>query len=169
VNRPTLENPVSRTDRPEERREFEAHDQAGAANAERYHTHLLTILSVSAGMVGVCLTAIGLIAVVKQLSSMEILVDDVLAISAMLFLVASVMSFVGMRSKFSNRWRYFERTLDGVFCAGLVLMAIATLLLTSARVAAIAAFCTVPRGAFVPARQVVQLGRAILISPFDAN
>jgi hypothetical protein len=130
VNRPSLENPVTRTDRPTDRHEADLAEQQSAADAERYHTHLLTILSVSAGMVGVCLTAIGLIAVVKQLSSMEILVDDVLAISAMLFLVASVMSFVGMRTKFSNRWRYFERTLDGVFCAGLVLMAIATLLLT---------------------------------------
>jgi len=130
VNRPTLENPITRTDSRSEQRENDLARAKNAADAEHYHTHLLTILSVSAGMVGVCLTAIGLIAVVKQLSSMEILVDDVLAISAMLFLVASVMSFVGMRSKNSNRWRYFERTLDSVFCAGLVLMAIATLLLT---------------------------------------
>lgn len=99
-------------------------------DADRYHTHLLTILSVSAGMVGVCLTAIGLIAVVQQLGSFEIMVDEVLALSAMLFMAAAVMSFFGLRTEFSQRWRHFERTLDAIFCIGLVLMAVATLLLT---------------------------------------
>ncbi len=129
MNRPALDTPVTRTDRPAERREPEP-ASLRTSDSERYHTHLLTILSVSAGMVGVCLTAIGLIAVVKQLSRVDILVDDVLVMSTMLFLAASVLSFVGLRTEFSQRWRHFERTLDAIFCIGLVLMAIATLLLT---------------------------------------
>jgi hypothetical protein len=130
VNRPTLDTPVTRTDRPAGQREPAPVPPARPDDVDRYTTHLLTILSVSAGMVGVCLTAIGLIGVMKMLHRMEILVDDVLAVSAMLFMAAAVMSFVGLRSEFSKRWRHFERTLDGLFCAGLVLMAIATLLLT---------------------------------------
>lgn len=129
MNRPTLDNSLTRTDRPAERPAAQAPPPT-TSEADRYTTHLLTILSVSAGMVGVCLTAIGLIAVVKQLGNFEILVDDVLAFSAMLFMAASVMSFVGLRTEFSRRWRHFERTLDGLFCLGLVLMAVATLLLT---------------------------------------
>lgn len=130
MNRPAVDSPITRTDRMAERPAPEAPAAAPQSDADRYTTHLLTILSVSAGMVGVCLTAIGLIAVVKQLSRIDIIVDDVLTVSAMLFMVASVLSFMGLRTGFSQRWRHFERTLDAIFCVGLVLMAIATVLLT---------------------------------------
>lgn len=96
----------------------------------RFLTHLLTVLSVSAGMVGVCLTAIGLIGVMKSLSRVETIVDDLLAVAAMIFMVAAFLSFLGMRTNLTRRWRHFPRTLDGLFCGGLLLLGIATLLLT---------------------------------------
>ncbi|MDZ4783851.1 MAG: hypothetical protein SGJ19_26690 [Planctomycetia bacterium] len=43
------------------------------------NTHYLTLLSVSSGMVGACLTAVGLIEVVKALNRIETVVDDLLA------------------------------------------------------------------------------------------
>ena len=101
-----------------------------AEDDDRFLTHLLTVLSVSAGMVGVCLTAIGLIGVMKSLGRVETVVDDLLAISSMLFMVTAVLSFLGMRTNLTKSWRSFARTLDGVFCVGLVLVGIATLLLT---------------------------------------
>jgi hypothetical protein len=97
---------------------------------ERFHTHLLTVLSVSSGMVGVALTAIGLIGIVKALNQIETLVDDLLAIGSLLFMLAALLSFLGMRSNVTKRWRNFARTLDLVFCLGLVLVVVATLLLT---------------------------------------
>jgi hypothetical protein len=97
---------------------------------ERLQTHLLTLLSVSSGMVGVCLTAIGLVGIIKSLDRVELVVDDLLALSALVFLVASALSFVGMRTRLAHTWLLFERTLDAVFCLGLALVVVATLLLT---------------------------------------
>ena len=123
-----LSGTISRTDRAEAPEEPTLGERA--EDDGRFLTHLLTVLSVSAGMVGVCLTAIGLIGVMKSLSRVETVVDDLLAISAMLFMVTAVLSFLGMRTNLTKRWRSFARTLYGVFCVGLLLVGIATLLLT---------------------------------------
>jgi hypothetical protein len=97
---------------------------------DRLYTHLLTVLSVSSGMVGVCLTAISLIGILKSLNKLEIMIDDLLAISTLLFLAAAVLSFLGMRTRVATTWRGFGRTLDFVFCLGLGLVVVATVLLT---------------------------------------
>jgi hypothetical protein len=127
---PTL--PLSGTISRKDRAEAPAEPTLGERVEDdgRFLTHLLTVLSVSAGMVGVCLTAIGLIGVMKSLSRVETVVDDLLAISAMLFMVTAVLSFLGMRTNLTKSWRSFARTVDGVFCLGLVLVGVATLLLT---------------------------------------
>ncbi len=63
---------------------------------DRQYPHLLTLLSVSSAMVGVCLTAIGLIGIMRWLSAVQTLVDDLLAVGAVLFMISAVMSFLGM-------------------------------------------------------------------------
>jgi hypothetical protein len=104
------------------------HDSRGAD--DRSYTHLLTVLSVSSGMVGVCLTAIGLIGIIKSLSRIELVVDELLSIGAVLFMITAIFSFLGMRSNFIKTWRGFGLALDLVFCLGLVLVVIATIMLT---------------------------------------
>jgi hypothetical protein len=81
-------------------------------------------------MVGVCLTAIGIVSIKKSLGKVETLVDDLLAIGGVLFMMAAVLSFLGMRTNLAKKWRGFVRALDLLFCLGLVLVVIATLLLT---------------------------------------
>jgi hypothetical protein len=97
---------------------------------ERTYTHFLTVLSVSSGMVGVCLTAIGLIGIVKATKGIETVVDDLLAVSCVVFMVTAVMSFLGMRTRVAKTRRNFVKALDAVFCLGLVLVVVATMLLT---------------------------------------
>src|SRR5262245_38536587 len=97
---------------------------------DRYHTHLLTVLSVSSGMVGVCLTAIGLIGIIKSLRRVDIFVDHLLAVGAVLFMVTALMSFLALRTRVCDSWRSFPRTLDAIFCLGLVQVVVATTLLT---------------------------------------
>ena len=48
--------------------------------------HRLTIFSVSAGMVGVCLTGIGLFRVVTRLGAVQSLGDELMSVDALLFL-----------------------------------------------------------------------------------
>ncbi len=93
-------------------------------------THLLTVLSVSSGMVGACLTAIGLIGIVKSLNKIETVVDDLLAIGTLVFMVAAALSFVGMRTRVGRKWRHLVRVLDVIFCVGMLLVVVAAVLLT---------------------------------------
>src|SRR4029078_914333 len=72
--------------------------------------HLLTVFSVSAAMVGVCLTAIGLIKGVENLSKFTTHCDDVLLVSdAAFFLAAGMCSFRALRLRFRGRWRSYMR------------------------------------------------------------
>ena len=62
------------------------------------NTHLerdicIHIFTVSSGMVGVCLTVIGLIRVVITLGTADTLADDFLAADALLFLVSCLLSY----------------------------------------------------------------------------
>jgi hypothetical protein len=97
---------------------------------EHLYAHLAAVLSVSAGMVGVCLTAIGLIGVMKSMGTLETIVDDLLAISAVLFLATSMLSFLGMRTRLATRWSGFTWTLDVLFFLGLVALVAASMMLT---------------------------------------
>lgn len=95
-----------------------------------YHWHLLTLLSVSAAMVGVCMTAIGLVGILKSLRSLEVVVDDMLAIAALMFMGVTFLSFLGIRTRIRQRWEGFSLAVDALFCLGLVVLVTAAMLLT---------------------------------------
>jgi hypothetical protein len=99
-------------------------------NDDRTYTHLLTLLSVSAAMVGVCLTAIGLVSVIEALNKVEAIVDDMLAIGTVLFSFVTLLSFLGIRTGIRHRWPRYMLVLDVVFCFGIATMVVASLLLT---------------------------------------
>jgi hypothetical protein len=96
---------------------------------DRNYTHLLTLLSVSAAMVGVCLTAIGLVSVIRALSKFEVWVDDLLAVSTVLFSIVTLMSFIGVRTRIRKTWPRYMIALDVIFCVGICTMVLASLLL----------------------------------------
>jgi hypothetical protein len=97
---------------------------------DRFYTHLLTLMSVSAGMVGVCLTAIGLVGIAKRLGNLETLVDDCLALGTLLFMLVTVLSFLGIRTGLRRVWRGYALTLDILFCLALAVLVTASMLLT---------------------------------------
>ena len=97
---------------------------------ERLYTHLLTLLSVSAAMVGVCLTAIGLVSVIEAIKRVEHIVDDLLAVATITFSVVTLLSFLGIRTRIRRTWPRYMLVLDIVFCIGIATMVIATMLLT---------------------------------------
>ncbi|HEY2711895.1 MAG TPA: hypothetical protein VGI60_05215 [Chthoniobacterales bacterium] len=81
------------------------------------------IFSVSAAMVGVCLTVIGLIRVVITLRKADTMADDLLAGDALLFLVACLSSYWALRTRQRSRMYKVERFADIVFLLALFLMA----------------------------------------------
>jgi hypothetical protein len=80
------------------------------------------IFTVSAAMVGVCLTVIGLIRVVITLGTINTLADDLLAADAFLFLVACLLSYSSLRTRNRSRMHRVERIADGIFILAMILM-----------------------------------------------
>ena|SRR5438552_859756 len=80
------------------------------------------IFTVSAAMVGVCLTVIGLIRVVITFGKVDTLADDLLAADAFLFLVACLLSYYALRSRSISRMHWVERVADGAFIIAMILM-----------------------------------------------
>ena len=83
------------------------------------------IFTVSAGMVGVCLTVIGLIRVVITVGKVDTLADNLLALDALFFLLACFAAYWTLRARGATHFRRFERIADALFLLAMVLMRIA--------------------------------------------
>jgi hypothetical protein len=82
------------------------------------------IISVSAAMVGVCLTVIGLFQVVQGLHGLDNPADNILALDAVVFLFACLLAYASLRSRSPRRRRRLERMADGCFLCALVIMTV---------------------------------------------
>ena len=91
-------------------------------------THLqedlcIHIFTVSAAMVGVCLTVNGLLRVVITLRKADSIADDLLAADAVLFLVSCLSAYWALRTRNTRRMHRLERFADAIFILALLLMA----------------------------------------------
>ena len=80
------------------------------------------IFSVSAALVGVCLTVIGLLRIVINTNKVESVVDDFLAADAVIFLLSCMLSYWALRTRSLYRMHRVERMADAIFLVGLFLM-----------------------------------------------
>ena len=78
------------------------------------------IFSVSAGVVGVCLTVIGLFRVINVSQHVDSIADNMLAIDALVFLVACFFAYLSLRSRTGAN--HYERIADIAFLSGLAVM-----------------------------------------------
>ncbi len=90
------------------------------------------ILSVSAAMVGVCLTVIGLLRVVITIQKADTVADDLLAVDSILFLISCLLSYWALRTRTVRRMHNVERIADAVFMLALVLMVVVCAFVTYA-------------------------------------
>lgn len=90
------------------------------------------IFTVSSAMVGVCLTVIGLIRVVITLRKADTIADDLLAIDAVLFLLATLCSYWALRRRSYLRRHFLERTADAIFILAMLLMVVICVYITYA-------------------------------------
>lgn len=91
--------------------------------SEKTETDLtLHIFTVSATLVGVCLTVIGIFIMSKRLSHIRSLGEDLLAFDALFFLTACILSYLSLRLRRKQRQHLIERLAEEVFLAGLVFM-----------------------------------------------
>jgi hypothetical protein len=92
------------------------------------------ILGVSAAMVGVCLTVIGLIRIVITLGKFDTIADNILAVAALIFLVSCFCSYWALRTRGSRRMHRLERIADVAFLVGLLLMVAVCVIITFAMI-----------------------------------
>lgn len=82
------------------------------------------IFSVSAALVGVCLTVIGIFRVVSELKNFSTIGDNILAIDALIFLASCIFAYTSLRSNALQRKQNLEKIADILFILGLSLMSI---------------------------------------------
>lgn len=80
------------------------------------------IFSVSAGLIGGCLTVIGLFRIIVRSQHVDSIADNLLAIDALLFLTACFLAYLALRSKSPTRGERIERAADVVFLSALTMM-----------------------------------------------
>ncbi len=78
------------------------------------------IFTVSAAMVGVCMTVIGILRLVITIQKVNTLADDFLAVDALFFLTSCILSYWALRSRGYSRMHKIERVADSLFILGLL-------------------------------------------------
>ncbi|MDQ1117845.1 hypothetical protein EA658_12910 [Pseudoxanthomonas winnipegensis] len=78
------------------------------------------ICPISAAMVGVCLTGVGLLHVAAAVNQKATLADDLLAWDAVIFLIATLVSYFGLRT--GTRNHRLEQVADVAFIVAMVVL-----------------------------------------------
>jgi hypothetical protein len=81
------------------------------------------IFSVSAAMIGVCLTVIGLFVISRRLNHVKSLGEKLLAIDASVFLASCALSYFSLQMRRKQRQHLLEKLAEEVFFFGLMMMA----------------------------------------------
>ncbi len=87
------------------------------------------IFAVSAALVGVCFTVIGLISVIHSFNKINTWADEITTFDAILFLCACFFSYVAIKTKKRKLRLSLERTADALFLGGLSVMIIICMLI----------------------------------------
>lgn len=88
------------------------------------HDICVHIFTASAAMIGVCLTVIGIIRAVVSLRRPDMVGDDLLAINAIAYLAACLVSYWALRTRSLGRNHRLERWADVLFLSALILTAV---------------------------------------------
>lgn len=89
---------------------------------ERARDLTMTVFTISASMVGVCLTAIGILRLIISQTQVESIGDDLLAGDAVIFMVCCFVSFWSFKTRTARVRHALQLTVDGLFMLGLMIM-----------------------------------------------
>ena len=85
------------------------------------------IFAVSAAMVGVCITVISLLNINEALRAIENKGDELLTVSALMFLSSCLISYLAIRTKDRKSRLVIERTADWIFMGAIIMLALVAL------------------------------------------
>ena len=87
------------------------------------------IFSVSAAMVGVCITVIGLFRIVSRSAHVDSVGDNLLSIDAVVFLASCFLAYLSLRARRPSMRKGFGRAADYLFLTGLTMMSVVSVLI----------------------------------------
>ncbi len=90
----------------------------------------MQVFSLSAALVGVCLTGIGVLQVIASQTKLSSVADEVLAGDALLFMATCMLSFWSFKTRQQRRRRMLRVTVDVIFNIALLLMVIVCAMVT---------------------------------------
>lgn len=90
---------------------------------QREHDLTMHVFAVSAAMVGVCLTAIGILRLVAAQTQAQTIGDDLLAVDAVVFVLCTTLAFWSFKTKQTVARRRLRLAVDTLFLVGLTAMA----------------------------------------------
>lgn len=99
-----------------------AEPHGGSRVEDRQDEICVHIFQVSAALVGVCLTVLGLLRIVRRLRPVGTIADEMLTLNALVFLGSCMMAYAALRVPSSARRKKLEHVADAVFLGGLGLM-----------------------------------------------
>ena len=82
------------------------------------------VFAISAGMVGVCLTAIGILRLISSQTRVQTIGDDLLAADAVVFGVCCFLSFWSFKTRSTSQRRLLRLVIDGLFMLALTIMVV---------------------------------------------
>ena len=97
--------------------------ESGPNKEQREHDLTMHIFTISAGLVGVCLTAIGLLRVLASHSRVETLGEELLSANALLFMICCLLSFWSFKTSLQRHRNVLRKIIDSLFLLALLLMA----------------------------------------------
>jgi len=91
---------------------------------QRDHEMTMHVFSISAGMIGVCLTAIGILRLVTHQIQTETIGDNLLAVDAVLFVLCCFLAFWSIKTSSQGLRKMLRFTIDLLFMVALSLMVV---------------------------------------------
>jgi hypothetical protein len=96
---------------------------------DRVFVHQTTLFGASVGMMGVCLTMIGIVQLIPRYAAFRTIADDLLVVDMMAFLATSFLSFIAIRRRTRHQRVVLSDVVDFVFFVGLLgMLAISALI-----------------------------------------
>lgn len=89
----------------------------------------IQIFSISVGMVGLCLSSIGILRLLAHASGIETIGDELLAAAAVLFMLCCFSSFWSFKAKGEHIRPLLRRTNEGIFILSLAIMVVVCVLI----------------------------------------
>src|SRR5688500_974831 len=96
----------------------------GPSPEHREHDLTMHVFAISAAMVGVCLTAIGILRLIMSYSPVETIGDELVAADAVVFMVCCFLSFWSFKTKSLRLRRVLRLIIDGSFMLALTIMVV---------------------------------------------